>query len=225
MITVHYLEHSRAHRILWLLEELGVPYDMKTYKRLPDMRAPEALKAVHPLGKSPVIEDRGRIIAESGAIIEYLIDTYGSTEKAPALRPSPQSEAFERYRYWSYYAEGSAMPILFIKLIFSRVHKQAPFLLRGLARRICDGISASFADPQIREHLAFWQAELKRTGYFAGNDFTAADIAMSFPVEAALSVPGDTGDISVLREYIEKIRSRPAYQRALERGAYRFSKT
>ncbi|MCE6073875.1 glutathione S-transferase [Agrobacterium vitis] len=227
MITVHYLEHSRAHRILWLLEELGLSYEVKTYKRGADMHAPAALKAVHPLGKSPVIEDDGRIFAESGAIIEYLIDTYGAdTNGKTILRPAPGSDAFLRYRYWLHYAEGSAMPLLVMKLVFSRLSRQMPFLLRGLAKRISDGVCGKMIDPQIGEHLAFWQAELRKDGYFAGPDFTAADIAMSFPVESVLSISGDTGDVTILRSYLSTIRARPAYQRALQRGgAYMFAKT
>ena len=209
MIIVHYLENSRAHRILWLLEELGVPYDINVYRRGGDMRAPESLKAVHPLGKSPVIEDDGRVIAESGAIIEYLIETYGGD----ALRPPAGTDERLRYSYFLHYAEGSAMPLLVMKLIFSKLPSQVPLLLRPIASLIAKGVGAKFLDPQLQDHVAFWESELGRDGYFAGAAFSAADIAMSFPIEAAMSrIDG------AKEQTAPAIRARPAYRRALERG-------
>ncbi|MCM2291268.1 glutathione S-transferase [Allorhizobium sp. BGMRC 0089] len=214
MITVHYLENSRAHRILWLLEELGLDYEVKSYARGRDMRAPQRLKAVHPLGKSPVIEDGGRVYAESGAIMEYLIDTYGRS----LLRPEPGTVAHERYRYWLHYAEGSAMPLLLLKLLFSRLPGQMPFFLRPMAGLISKGVTGRLVDPQLRDHLRFWEEELKRDGYFAGKAFTAADIAMSFPVEAGMTRMEGMGEVPAIRRYLEAIRARPAYQHALSRG-------
>jgi glutathione S-transferase len=208
MIIVHYLDNSRAHRILWLLEELGVAYEVKTYQRGPDMRAPASLKAVHPLGKSPVIEDGGRIIAESGAIIEYLVETYGEGGTDEALR----------YRYWLHYAEGSAMPLLLLKLLFLRLPGQMPFLLRPVAKVIARGVQDRLVDPQLADHRALWDAELAREGWFAGEVFSAADIAMSFPVEAGSARFARQGAIPAIRHYLEAIRARPAYQRALSRG-------
>jgi glutathione S-transferase len=199
MITVHYLDNSRAHRILWLLEELGLEYAVKTYHRAPDMRAPESLKAVHPLGKSPVIEDGGRVVAESGAIIEYLVDTYGAGKN---LKPAAGSDAALRYTYWLHYAEGSAMPLLLLKLIFLRLPGQLPFFLRPVASLIATGVQKKLVDPQLADHLAFWNAEL----------------AMSFPVEAGLTRMEAMGDVSAVRRYMEAIRARPAYQRALAKG-------
>ena len=221
MITVHYLDDSRAHRILWLLEELGLPYAIKLYRRGSDMRAPVALKAVHPLGKSPVIDDNGRIIAESGAIVEYLIDTYGGE----ALRPEAGTEERLRYTYWMHYAEGSAMPLLLLKLLFGRLPEQVPFFIRPVAALIAKGALAKFVDPQLHDHLGFWNSELKRGGWFAGGSFSAADIIMSFPVEAAASRVRFDGDMSAMRAYLDSIRARPAYQKALERGEYRYSQT
>ncbi|MGG7519579.1 glutathione S-transferase family protein [Allorhizobium undicola] len=222
MITVHYLDNSRAHRILWLLEELGLDYEVKTYRRGPDMRAPESLKAVHPLGKSPVIEDGGNVYAESGAIIEYLIETYGKG----ALKPAQGSPGHSRYLYWLHYAEGSAMPLLLLKLIFSRLPRQVPFLLRGTARLISKAVGAKLVDPQLADHMALWESELARDGFFAGRELTGADIAMSFPVEAALSRVEVSGPMPAMRHYLEAIRARPAYRRALERGgAYGYADT
>ncbi|WP_320200583.1 glutathione S-transferase family protein [Agrobacterium sp. rho-13.3] len=214
MITVHYLENSRAHRILWLLEELGLDYEVKTYKRAPDMRAPKSLKAIHPLGKSPVIEDGGKIYAESGAIIEYLLDTYGNG----AFRPQPGTDAYRRYIYWLHYAEGSAMPLLLLKLLFSRIPREVPFLLRPVANLISNGVASKLVDPQLKDHTAYWESELARDGLFAGSELTGADIAMSFPVEAAMSRAAGANKTPAIVQFLQNIRARPAYQRALKKG-------
>ncbi|MDO1582378.1 glutathione S-transferase family protein [Rhizobium oryzicola] len=221
MIIVHYLNNSRAHRILWLLEELGVEYQVKTYERGPDLRAPASLKAIHPLGKSPVIEDDGKVIAESGAIIEYLIETYG----AGRLKPAAGTPEALRYRYWLHYAEGSAMPLLLLKLLFLRIPAQLPFFIRPFGKMIAQGVQAKLVDPQLKDHLAFWNGELAREGWFAGGEFSGADIAMSFPVEAGMTRMQAEGDISAVRHYLDAIRARPAYQRAIERGAYIYTKS
>ncbi len=222
MITVHYLDNSRAHRILWLLEELGLAYDVKTYKRTSDYRAPDSLKAIHPLGKSPVIVDDGGVIAESGAIMDYLIETYGGK----TLHPPAGTDEYLRYRYWMHYAEGSAMPLLVMKLIFARIPGQVPFFIRPVARMISDGVRRKLIDPQVADHLALWTSELARDGWFAGPQFSAADIAMSFPVEGAMSAIGHERDTTVLRQWMEAIRARPAYQHALQRGGeYRYAKS
>lgn len=226
MILVHYLENSRAHRILWLLEELGLPYEIMSYRRGPDMRAPAELKRVHPLGKSPVIEDGGRIIAESGAIIEYLLDHHGATS---GLRPQPDEDGGDarlRYNYWLHYAEGSAMPLLVMKLIASRLPSQVPLLVRPVAQLIARGLQDRLTDPQLTEHMGFWETELSRDGWFAGRSFTAADIAMSFPVEAGLSRFKMKGEMPAISRYVAAIRARPAYQQALSRGgAYVYAKS
>jgi len=179
---------------------------------------------VHPLGKSPVIEDGGKMIAESGAIIEYLIDTYGGE----ALRPAAGSDERLRYTYFLHYAEGSAMPLLVMKLVFTKLPGQVPLLIRPIAAMISKAAARSFIDPQLEDHIAFWESELARRGHFAGADFSAADIAMSFPVEAAMSriEPRMGRPLSAVRRYLEAIRSRPAYQRALARGgAYSYAAT
>ena len=214
MITVHYLDNSRAHRILWLLEELGQDYEVKVYHRGGDYRGPESLKSVHPLGKSPVIEDQGRVLAESGAIMEYLVATYGGQD----LRPSEGTEDWLRYTYWMHYAEGSAMPLLVMKLIFSRIPGQVPFFIRPVAKMISDGVSRKLLDPQLSDHVSLWVGELQKSEWFAGDRFTAADIAMSFPVEASVARVKMDQDVSSLRRWMEQIRARPAYQRALARG-------
>ncbi|HKW54441.1 MAG TPA: glutathione S-transferase [Stellaceae bacterium] len=216
MITVHHLENSRSQRILWLLEELGVPYELKHYKRDPaTMLAPAALRAVHPLGKSPVVTDGEQTVAESGAIVEYLVGRYGNGR----LAPPPDAPERLRYTYWLHYAEGSAMPPLLLKLIFERMPKgPMPGLMRPLVRRIAGRVQSAFVDPQIKLHLDYLESELGRSAWFAGNDFTAADIQMSFPVEAAAARGGLDATRPRLWSYLERIHARPAYRRALDTG-------
>jgi glutathione S-transferase len=214
MLTVHHLNNSRSQRVLWLLEELGVPYEILRYQRLPDMRAPPELRAIHPLGKSPVITDNGSTIAESGAIIEYLIDTYGQGR----LIPLPNTPARLRYTYWLHYAEGSAMPPLLLKLLFTVMPKRAPALLRPIVRKVSTQVLTALVNPQLKQHMAFWEAELSKTQWFAGDEFTAADIQMSFPLEAAAARAGlDQGHPKAMA-FLDRIHARPAYQRALEKG-------
>jgi glutathione S-transferase len=210
MLTVHYLEKSRAHRILWLLEELGLEYRVETYKRSADYRAPETLKKVHPLGKSPVVEDNGLVIAESGAILEYLLETYG----AGRFKPAVGSVEWTRYLYWLHAAEGSAMPPLVMRLVFASIPKRVPFVIRPVAKMISKGAIAGFIDPQLRTQIEYWSQELARGGWFAGSDFTAADIAMSYPVEAALSRLPEAKGKARLVAFSEAIKARPAYRRA-----------
>ena len=216
MITVHHLNNSRSQRILWLLEELAVPYEIKRYERDPQtMLAPAALKQVHPLGKSPVITDGELTIAESGAIIEYLVDRYGEGRLAPA----PGTPQRLRYRYWLHYAEGSAMPPLLLKLVFDRIEKAPmPFFFRPFARGIASKARSSFIEPQIRQHLNYMNDELAATRWFAGEEFSAADVQMSFPLEAAAARGGLDSRWPRLLDFLQRIHGRPAYQRALERG-------
>ncbi|MGZ9100279.1 MAG: glutathione S-transferase family protein [Brevundimonas sp.] len=214
MITVHHLNDSRSQRVLWLLEELGLPYEVKRYQRdARTMLAPPELKAIHPLGKSPVLDDAGARVAETGAIIEYLLETPGA-----GLRPAAGTEAARRFTYWLHYAEGSAMTPLLLKLIFTAIPGRVPFLVRGVAKGISKGMNAAMIDPQIAAHTAYWEAELGRSEWFAGDAFSAADIMMSFPVEAAGSRIGYGSDKPKLKAFLQKIHARPAYQRALERG-------
>jgi glutathione S-transferase len=215
MITVHHLNDSRSQRVLWLLEELGAPYEVKRYQRdAKTMLAPPALKAIHPLGKSPVLDDGEARLAETGAIIEYLLETHPES----GLRPAPGTEAARRFTYWLHYAEGSAMTPLLLKLIFNAIPGRVPFLARGVAKGISKGMNAAMIDPQIAAHTAYWEAELGRSEWFAGDAFSAADIMMSFPVEAAGSRVGYGADKPKLKAFLQKIHARPAYQRALERG-------
>jgi glutathione S-transferase len=215
MIIVHHLNDSRSQRVLWLLEELGLRYEVKRYQRDAEtMLAPAELRAVHPLGKSPVLEDGAVKIAETGAIIEYLLDAYG----AGRLRPPTGTEEARRFTYWLHYAEGSAMTPLLLKLIFSQIPKRVPWLFRPIAAGISRGMNARMIDPQIAAHTAYWEAELDRSAWFAGAAFSAADVMMSFPVEAAGSRVGFGADKPRLKAFLERIHARPAYKRALKRG-------
>ena len=216
MITVHHLNNSRSQRVLWLLEELGLDYEIRRYERDPaTMLAPPSLKAVHPLGKAPVITDGDQVIAESGAIMEYLVEYYGRGRLIP---PGGTSDRL-RYTYWLHYAEGSAMTPLLLKLIFDRMpNLSKPSVLRPLVRRIANTVKARFVEPQIAMHVSYLEAELGRHTWFAGAEFTAADIQMSFPVEAIATRVGlDTAKPRLLA-YLERIHARPAYLRAVERG-------
>ena len=217
MIRVHHLNNSRSQRILWLLEELGLPYEVVRYQRdAKTMLAPPELRAVHPLGKSPVITDDDITVAESGAIIEYLVERYGQGRLQPALGTPERL----RYTYWLHFAEGSAMPPLLLKLVFSFLPKSPalPALLRPLVRKISEGAQKSFIDPQILQQLNYFEAELGRHEWFAGDCFSAADIQMSFPLEAAAARGGLDKKWPKVSAFLQKIHDRPAYQRALEQG-------
>jgi glutathione S-transferase len=214
MLTVHHLNNSRSQRVLWLLEELGLPYEIVRYQRGPDMRAPKELRAIHPLGKSPVITDDGKTIAESGAIVEYLTQTYGDGR----LIPRPNTPERLRYTYWLHYAEGSAMPPLLLKLLFTVMPRRAPALLRPLVRKVSSQVLTSLVNPQLKQHMAFWEEELSKTMWFAGNEFSAADVQMSFPLEAAAARAGMEQGHPKAMAFLERIHARPAYIRALEKG-------
>jgi len=216
MIVVHHLNNSRSQRILWLLEELGLPYEIKRYKRdLQTMLAPTSLREVHPLGKSPVITDGELTLAESGAIIEYLIERYGNGRLVPALGTSEHL----RYTYWLHYAEGSAMPPLLLKLIFDKIEQNPmPFFVRPIAHAIVSRVKSSLIAPQIAQHLDYMEAEIGKSTWFAGDEFTAADIQMSFPLEAAATRAGLNASRPKLMAFLHRIHTRPAYQKALERG-------
>jgi glutathione S-transferase len=201
MIKVHHLENSRSQRILWLLEELGLPYEVIRYARdKKTMLAPPELRKVHPLGKSPVIEDRGRAIAESGAIVEYLVEQAGGR-----LGPSANRDVVLRYRQFLHYAEGSMMPPLLALLVVGRLG-----LLGKPARK---PLLAMF-----RQHLDWLEAELGTRAWFAGDEFTAADIMMSFPLEAARQRAGLGEEHPNLADWLERIHARPAYAAALKAG-------
>ena len=216
MLTVHHLNNSRSQRVLWLLEELGVPYEIQKYQRdAKTMLAPPELVRVHPLGKSPVITDDGVTVAESGAILEFVLDKYG----AGLLRPPAGTEARRRFTYWLHFAEGSAMPPLLLKLIFDRMETgPMPFFAKPIARGMARKAKGLMVEPNLKRQLDFMESELTSSEWFAGHEFSAADIQMSFPVEAAKMRAGLDASRPKLMDFLKKIHGRPAYQRALERG-------
>jgi glutathione S-transferase len=223
MITVHHLNNSRSQRVLWLLEELGVPYEVRKYQRnAKTMLAPPELLQVHPLGKSPVITDDDITVAETGAIVEYLLERHG----AGRLVPPAGTPERRQYRYWLHFAEGSAMSPLLLKLIFDRIESgPMPFFARPIAKSIARRVKTTMVEPNLKRHLDFMEAELGRSEWFAGAEFSAADIQMSFPVEASAQRAGLDASRPRLMAFLKKIHAMPAYRRALERGGpYSFAK-
>jgi glutathione S-transferase len=215
MIVVHHLNNSRSQRVLWLLEELGLPYDIVRYEREKSGLAPKSLQAVHPLGKSPVIVDGEVTMAESGAILEYLAERHGNGR----LVPAPGTPERLRYGYWMHFAEGTAMPPLVMKLVFDRIETAPmPFFVKPIAKAIAGKAKAIAVLPNIRRNLDFIEASLKDAPWFAGAEFSAADIQMSFPLEASAARAGLADRYPRTSDFLKRIHARPAYRRALERG-------
>ena len=216
MIIVHHLENSRSQRVLWLLEELGVAYDVKRYERDKKTNlAPGARLKVHPLGKPPVIEDDGAVIAETGAIMEHIVEAHGGGRLAPA-RGTP---AFIQYRYWMHAAEGSYMPPLVMALFLNRMETAPmPFFARPIAKKLTKAVRDAYLDHTTKALFNYLDNELGRNKWLAGSEFSAADIMMSFPIEAALQRVEMAKDTKNLARFVKEIHARPAYQRALERG-------
>jgi len=221
-IVVHHLERSRSQRILWLLEELELPYEIKVYARDPrTMRAPASLREIHPLGKAPVVSVDGVVLAESGAIIEHLTESLGGGR----LRPEDPAD-LQVYRFWLHYAEGSFMPPQLVRLIFDKIKgPPVPFFLRPLTRAIAAKVEATYTAPEIDRHLAFVDYALSERPWLVGDALTAADIQMSYPLEASMARrPGAKEDREAaapwphIASFLERARARPAYQRAEERG-------
>ncbi|MEX1362480.1 MAG: glutathione S-transferase [Nannocystaceae bacterium] len=215
-IIVHHLEKSRSHRLLWMLEELELSYEMKTYERDPvTIRAPESLRTVHPLGKAPVLEVDGEAFAESGAILEHCVDELGEGK----LRPERGTPDFHRYRYWMHYAEGSLMPPLLVRLIMSKVGSAPlPFFIKPVAKGIVKKVEGSFTAPELERHAAFIESHLGEHAFFAGEAFTAADVQMSYPVGALLARGKVDATQVKTRAWFETISARDAYARAVDKG-------
>lgn len=216
MITVHHLNNSRSQRILWLLEELDLPYQVTRHERDAKTNlAPPALTKIHPLGKSPVIDDNGVVIAETGAIIEHIIDTHGGGR----LKPDPDTEDFHRYRYWMHAAEGSYMPPLVLALMMGRIETAPmPFFAKPIARKLVKGIRDGYLDHTVKALFDYVDAELSSREWIAGANFSAADIIMSFPLEAAVIRIPDAKNSNAIAGYLKRLHDRPAYARALEKG-------
>ena len=212
MLTVHHLNNSRSQRVLWLLEELGVPYEIVKYQRDPKTNlAPPELEKIHPLGKSPVITDGDVTIAESAVILEYIVEKYGGGK----LVPPKDTPNYRRCRYFMHYAEGSLMPFLLLRLITSKIRK-APFLIRPIAKKISDTVDGLFVGPNLARHVAFLAGELSGRDFFAGGELTVADIQMSYPMEAIAARVPDAPP--AIRAWVARMHERPAYKKALERG-------
>lgn len=215
MIRVHHLEKSRSHRILWLLEALGLEYDIEVYQRDPKtQQAPDALKKVHPLGKSPVITDGELTVAESGAIIDYLVNRYGEGH----FQPGPdKSNEWVNYRYWMHCAEGSLMPLLVMGLIFSQIPKQSPWFVKPIAQGISGTVHKRFLQPQLKQHLGMIESHLKAHGNFAGEFPSGADIQMSFPMQAVAATQS-LDAFPAITAFVARIEQDSAWQRVVERA-------
>ena len=213
MITLHHLEQSRSLRILWALEELGVEYQVKHYKRLPTFAAPPELKNVHPLGKAPILTDGDLTIAESAVILEYLQTTYDKDHKFKPQNP----QDLMQYNYWMHYAEGSLMPLLVFNLVLSNVPKHLPFIIRPIGKKITEGVKGGFINPRLADHIPFLENYLAQHDYFAG-DFSFADIQMSFPIVALQERVA--GQYPQLKAFAERIQQRPTFQKAKAQGGF-----
>ena len=216
MLTVHHLENSRSQRILWLLEELGIDYEIERYGR--DKRtslAPPELLDIHPLGKAPIVVDDGVTVAESGAIIEYLVNKYDDGSLLPE-QGTPERLA---YTYWLHYAEGTLMPLMLLSLVMARI-EQAPLLVRPIARAISGQVRSGYLDPNIKRNLDFVEETLTESTWLCGASLTAADIQMSFPLEAAEIRTNLKREYPHCADFLDRIRSRPAYKAALDRGGH-----
>lgn len=213
MITLHHLEQSRSLRILWALEELGVEYQVKHYKRLPTFAAPPELKNIHPLGKAPILTDGDLTIAESAVILEYLQTTYDKDNKFKPQNP----QDLMQYNYWMHYAEGSLMPLLVFNLVLSNVPKHLPLIIRPIGKKITEGVKGGFINPRLADHIPFLENYLAQHDYFAG-DFSFADIQMSFPIVALQERVA--GQYPQLKAFAERMQQRPAFQKAKAQSGF-----
>jgi glutathione S-transferase len=220
MIVVHHLNNSRSQRILWLLQELNLEYEVKPYQRDSVTNlAPITLTLINPLGKSPIITDGNITVAESGAIIEYLIGAYNKNGAEGHLTvPQRGTEVHRQYIYWLHFAEGTLMPPLVAKLVLDRVRTNAkPFFIKIIANKIVDKLMAAYYGPIIAQNMDYIESHLAHNAWFAGEELTGADIQMSFPLEAAVA-RGNTKTFPNITKFVEKVHARPAYQAALEKG-------
>ena len=222
MITVHHLNNSRSQRILWMLEELNQEYEIIGYERdLKTFQGPESLRNIHPLGKSPVITDDSSgkqiLIAESGAIVEYLLQNYG--KNSSLIIPETGSQQERDYLYWLHFSEGSLMPPLLLRLIFERVKKaRVPFFVKPITKAVADKVLTEYVNPNINRLLDFIEASLKGKNWFLGDQLSGADIQMSFPLETSLARGLVNEHYTCIQSYVERIHEQPGYQAALKKG-------
>ncbi|WP_373741679.1 glutathione S-transferase [Neisseria sp.] len=214
MITLYALKQSRAYRIAWLLELLDLDYRAEIFERDTATKlAPDALRDIHPLGKSPVVDDNGTVLAESGAIVEYLIARY---DAAGRLKPAADSPQWRDYLFWLHYAEGSLMPLLVMSLVFRKIdERKMPFFAKPVAHQITDGVRKSFLNPQLKLHLEFVESRLAGKSWLLGQEPGGADVMMSFPLQAALS--RTELELPAIREYVTRIETDAAFRRAQQR--------
>ena len=212
MIKVHHLETSRSTRLIWALEELNLDYELIEYKRHPETkRAPDTAKALHPLGRFPLLEIDGKVIAESGAILTYLVEREGKLGATDGAK--------EDYTYWMHYAEGSAMLPLLLKLITTGLRNaKVPFFIKPITKTIAGKIDATFTDGELKAHFGWIEKALEAKTYFAGETFSAADIQMSYPVQASFTRAGMLPGRPHTQAWLDRVQARPAFQRALEKG-------
>ena len=222
MITVHHLNNSRSQRILWMLEELNQEYEIIGYERdLKTLQGPESLSNIHPLGKSPVITDDSNgeqiLIAESGAIVEYLLQNYG--KNSSLIIPETGSQQERDYLYWLHFSEGSLMPPLLLRLIFDRVKKaQVPFFVKPITKAVADKVLIEYVNPNINRLLDFIEASLKGKNWFLGDQLSGADIQMSFPLETSVSRDLINENYTCIQSFVKRIHEQPAYQAAHKKG-------
>ncbi|RED46189.1 glutathione S-transferase [Aestuariispira insulae] len=212
MIIVHHLEQSRSFRILWALEEAGLDYQVEAYQRDPETRlAPDEARGLHPAGKFPMMELEGRVLAESGAILEAIAD------QAEGLRPA-EGRALDDYRYWLHAAEGSVMPPLVSKYLWSRMIEKSPFFIKPVAKLLAGKADAAYLGPTIRTLLAHVEGHLAQNTWFAGDEFSMADIQMAYPVAAAQARMGGGQSMPHMTKFLERIETRLAYRAARNKG-------
>lgn len=214
MLTVHHLENSRSQRVLWLLEELGVEYEIKVYRRRRSGLAPKELQDVHPMGKSPVVTHDGLTLAESAVILEYLLDEFGEGR----LRPAPGTPEFLQYRYWMHFAEGTGMPPLILKLVFRRLENVGPPVVKQIVRGVSKKVQTDFVDKELALRANFIEDHLGKNEWFTGDQMTAADIQMSYVVKAYLIRGPEGAEYPNMRRFVDRVEALPAYQRGIERG-------
>lgn len=215
MIIIHHLQNSRSQRLIWLMEELGLEYEVKVYARDPVTNlAPAEYRALHPLGKAPVVSVDGKVLVETGAIIDYFMDRYPEKNLCPPLNHA----ARDRYQYWMHAGEGSLMPLLVMTLFFNRMETSPPFFIRPIVKAVTGRVREAYLTPSTRKMLDYIEAELGRSDWFAGDEMTAADIMMSFPVEAAMSRANTGKACPNTLAWLERIHARPGYKIAVEKG-------
>lgn len=217
MLHLHHLANSRSFRILWLLEELGVDYELTAYERNKAYRAPDSLKAVHPLGHAPILEVDGRPLVESGFIIEYLIKHY---DKEQQFKPADDNElAWENYIFWLHFAEASVMPPLVMRLVFTKVVQQSPMLIKPVSKKIQSQVEKTMISSSLDKMLVMMEQHLQDNHWFAGSEFSGADIQMHLAIVGANAGPGlNRRKYANLLNWLKRCEERPAFKRAEDKG-------